>query len=114
MVRTHFGQHGDDCYGCKLRNVSIGLPSDMPTRSDVASKKAYEKTRVRDIEAYKRLRVEGAVKSTQGAARLEQTARTKFELETGQVMPVASMSRRLEEAQSEVKERMAVHAKETA
>jgi hypothetical protein len=88
----------------------------MPSRSpDAVASKRYEKDRDKDITAYKRLRKEGLkVKGTIGAARLEQTARTSFELETGMVAPTASISRQVEEGNKEVKERMAVAAKESA
>jgi len=115
MQKTHFGQHGDDCFGCKIQSVSIGQPSDMPTRKpEVVASKRYEAQREKDIAAYRRLRKDGRVKGTQGAARLEQSANTKFELESGQVAPTASISRRIEEAQTEVKQRMAEHHKEVA
>lgn len=115
MQKTHFGQHGDDCFGCKIQSIAIGQPSDMITRKpEVVASKRYQTQREKDMAAYRRLRKDGVVKSTQGAARLEQTASTKFELESGQVAPTASMARRLEEAQTEVKQRMAEHHKEVA
>lgn len=116
MERTHFGQHGDECFGCKLRSVAIGLPSDLPTRKpEYAANLTYRKTREKDIAAYKRLRKEGlTVRGTTGAARLEQGARTKFELESGRVADTPALSRRYEEANNEIKERMVLHAKEVA
>jgi len=116
MVKTHFGQHGDDCFGCKVQAINIGRPSDMPTRKPqaVADKQYWDK-REKDVSAYKRLRGEGLqVRGTVGAAKLEQTARTTFELESGQVAPTASISRRIEEANNEVKERMVEAKKESA
>ena len=116
MQRTHFGQHGPDCFGCKVQSVAIGRASDMPTRRpEAVASKQYETARQKDISAYKRLRAEGLqVKGTLGAARLEQTARTEFELQSGRVAPTASMSRCIEEGQKEVAERMAQHSKEVA
>jgi hypothetical protein len=116
MERTHFGQHGEDCFGCKVRSVSIGQPSDMPTRNPQAvADKRYWTQREKDTAAYKRMRKEGLeVKGTVNAARLEATARTEFELVSGQVAPTASLSRQIQEATVEVSERMAVHEKEVA
>lgn len=116
MERTHFGQHGPDCFGCKVRSVAIGQPSDMPTRKPQAvADKRYWQQREKDIAAYKRLRADGLeVKGTVNADRLEATARTEFELVSGQVAPTATISRQIQEATVEVAERMAVHEKETA
>jgi hypothetical protein len=115
MERTHFGQH-EDCFGCKVRSVAIGQPSDMPTRKPQAvADKRYWTQREKDIAAYKRMRKEGLeVKGTVNADRLEATARTEFELISGQVAPTASLSRQIQEATVEVAERMEVHEKEVA
>lgn len=32
MVRTHHGQHGDDCFGCKAVTVQVS-PAATPTRT---------------------------------------------------------------------------------
>jgi hypothetical protein len=116
VERTHFGQHDDGCFGCKVRSVAIGRASDMPTRKpEAVAAKQYERDREKDIAAYKRLRQDGLkVKGTIGADKLEATARTEFELESGIVAPSASMSREIESAQVELTERMEVHEKEMA
>ena len=31
MTRTHFGQHGDDCFGCKVQSIQFD-PYAMPSR----------------------------------------------------------------------------------
>jgi len=116
MERKHWGQHDVNCFACKIQSVGIGQPSDMPTRKPAAvASKQYERTRERDIAAYKRLRKEGLeVRGTSGAHRLEREARTEFELKTGMIAPTASLSRQTEEGNKEVVERMAVAAKESA
>lgn len=30
MIRTHHGQHGADCFGCKVRTVQLGTPAFHP------------------------------------------------------------------------------------
>lgn len=114
MEKKHWGQH-DDCFACKIQSIGIGQPSDMPTRNPNAVATAqYERSRTRDIDAYKRLRKEGLeVRGTSGAHRLEREARTEFELKTGMVAPTASMSRQIDEGNKEITERMAVAAKES-
>lgn len=42
MKRTHTGQHGDDCFGCRIQSVGIA-PSAMPSRhNDVATRRSNE------------------------------------------------------------------------
>lgn len=30
MIRTHFGQHGDDCFGCHVQSIQFGRPAFQP------------------------------------------------------------------------------------
>jgi len=115
MVKTHFGQHGDECFACKIQFINVSGAA-MPTRkANLVSQLDYSAKREKDIDAYKRLRKEGnKVKSTTDARMLEREARTTFELESGMVAPTPSMSRRVEQAQSEAQEVMTALAKEDA
>lgn len=73
-----------DCFGCKAASVSFSATA-MPTRSPIGEQTRFEKTRDKDVSAYKRLRQEGLQpKSTQGAAELESRAASRWEVETGQ------------------------------
>jgi hypothetical protein len=75
----------------------------MPTRSGVGAQEAYIGGREKDIAAYRRLRADGLQpKTTTGAAQLEARADSKWEVETGQMIGNASISRQLDEVQSAV------------
>ena len=72
-----------DCFGCKIQTISIA-GSAMPTRSEAGRVEA-ETTRMHaDVAAYKRLRKDGLQpKTVKGSAKLEKTAGSKWEIETG-------------------------------
>lgn len=88
MQRTHFGQHGAECFGCKIQTVSIA-PSATPSRHPGAARaKAGDKQLAKDLDAYKRMRQAGLEpKSTQGAARVEAVATSEYEVVSGQLGP---------------------------
>jgi hypothetical protein len=91
-----------DCFGCKASGISFA-PSAMPTRSDAGAQEAFTQQRHKDVAAYKRLRADGLQpKSTTGAASLEARADSKWEVETGQMIGNASISRQLDEVQSAI------------
>jgi hypothetical protein len=80
MERTHFGQHGPDCFGCRVRTVQFGNVEAPPQRN-------MELQWARDLPAYKRLRTQGLQPPrTQGAAELEARAHTKREVEMGRII----------------------------
>ena len=92
-----------DCFGCKVASVGFSA-SAMPTRSSVGAQEAYNGTRERDLAAYRRLRKEGLQpKATTGAAAVEQRADSRWEVETGQMIGNAKVTRMLDEVQSAVK-----------
>ena len=69
--------HPSDCFGCKTLSLSLSV-------SGISDSAKFNKTHEKDIAAYKRLRADGTQpRSTQGAARLEATASSKWEVETG-------------------------------
>jgi hypothetical protein len=73
----------------------------MPTRSGIAEQDRFNKTHEKDVEAYKRLRRDGTQpRSTQGAARVEATADSKWEVETG--IKVGKAGERYDAAQAAV------------
>jgi hypothetical protein len=85
MHRHNAGMCPENCFGCKAANVGFAS-SAMPTRKpQVVERKEWEKTTVKDLAAYKRLRQDGLQpKATKGAAELESRAASKWEAETGQ------------------------------
>lgn len=59
MQRTHFGQHGPNCFGCKIQSVSFGVAA-FPTRKPDAVKHAEWVDQMEtDMPAYKALRADG-------------------------------------------------------
>ncbi len=73
-----------DCFGCKAGSVMVSSRA-MPTRrGSTIQGLELERKHATDIAAYKRLRHEGyQPKATKGAARLEATAVSNYEIETG-------------------------------
>lgn len=85
--RQRHPQYVEDCFGCKALTIQL-TPSAAPTSADAsfAKWKAEEKTLTEDGEAYKRLRRDGfQPKNINGSAQLEAEARTRYEIESGQL-----------------------------
>jgi len=72
----------------RIRSIGFGVGT-MPTRHPVsASVEAREKRWAKDMPAYKRMRQQGLQpKTIDGAADIELRAETRFEVESGQVLP---------------------------
>ena len=82
-MSVHHGQHGPDCYGCKLRSVQFG-------RVEPTAQSQMERQWDRDLPAYKRLRDQGLQpRTTQGAAELEQRAASQLEVNMGKLIDPA-------------------------
>jgi len=81
----------------------------MPTRKPAAVGARQTEERIaQDLPAYKRLRDEGLQPAgTRGAANLEKRANSKWEIENGKIHNDESFTKRIDKAQSEVKEMMA-------
>jgi hypothetical protein len=95
MIRTHTGQHGDGCFGCKIQTVQIAATA-TPTRGGAAvqAQKQREKELVKDLDAYKLMRKEGLhPNATKGAHKMAQRAESTFEVESGKL--AADSSRKL-------------------
>ena len=94
MIRTHGVDHwrpeadadGPPCWGCKIQTVGIA-PSAMPSRHPGAANNVkLERDLVKDLDAYKRMRLAGEhPKHTRGAARIESQAESSFEIQSGQL-----------------------------
>lgn len=86
MEKTHFGQHGAECFGCKLSSIQFGNVEAPPQR-------AVEARLERDLPAYRRLRQQGLQpKATRGAAELETRAESQWEIEHGRIVAPAVQS----------------------
>ena len=88
MERTHFGQHGDACFGCRIQTINIA-PSvfeTTPGGAKAASNKRREGELVKDLAAFRRMRLAGEQpRSTRGAAKVESQAESSFEVASGQL-----------------------------
>lgn len=72
-----------DCFGCKIQTISIA-GSAMPTRSEAGRVEMETQRMHKDVAAYKRLRKDGLQpKTVKGSARLEKSAGSRWEIETG-------------------------------
>lgn len=66
MKRKHFGQHGDDCFGCKIQTVGLD-PSAVPTRRNTvaptvsAGANSWERGIVRDERGMPLLDKDGVI-----------------------------------------------------
>src|ERR1035437_5582704 len=82
--KTHFDPEG--CFGCKIMTVGVA-PSAMPSRNPGAAHNVFrEKEMVKDLDAFKRMRVAGQhPRSTRGAAKGERQAESSFEIASGQL-----------------------------
>lgn len=54
MIKTHFGQHDKDCFGCKLATVQFESANERAIEV-----RKRDRNFERDAAAYKRLRAEG-------------------------------------------------------
>jgi len=80
LIRTHFGQHPDGCFGCHLISVQFGNVEAPVERS-------IEQRIEKDLPAYKRMRDNGLQPpSTRNAYELEQRANTEFEVKMGKLV----------------------------
>lgn len=84
---THGVTHWDPdtCFGCKVKTVGVA-PSAMPSRHPgAAGAVVREKKLVKDLAAYKRMRLAGEnPKSTSGAAKIESECESSYEICSGQ------------------------------
>jgi hypothetical protein len=80
MERTHFGQHGDDCFGCKVQSIEFG-------NVEPPAERAIEKRMDKDLPAYQRMRYQGLQPPrTKGAAELEARAHSQIEIDLGKLI----------------------------
>ena len=83
---THPFLDVESCFACKVSHIAFGA-SAMPTRAHSARSAVIEaKDRIlhKDLDAYKRLRMDGTQpKRIDGAAEVEQRADEKWQIETG-------------------------------
>ncbi len=103
MKRTHWGQHGEDCFGCRVQTVSIAA-SAMPTRSPQAVQLENRERRwSRDMDAYSRLRRDHVQpRKIDGSADLEIRSSEKYEVEHGMVSPNPTARKRTSKILSEL------------
>ena len=81
---THPNLDVEDCFGCRVAGIRMGMNSTTSRGSKVAQINKTERQWNVDMPAYKRLRREGLQpKRIDGAAEIEKKAEHKFQVETG-------------------------------
>jgi hypothetical protein len=77
-AKTHPTLDVDGCFGCKISGVKLGVSELM------SGEKKRESTLSKDLDAYKRLRMNGQQpKQIDGAANVEARAQENWQVETG-------------------------------
>lgn len=87
----------DTCYSCRVLSVGIAA-SAMPTRSPECVETARsEKVLVKDRTAFKQMRDDGMQPAKMhGAADLQRHAESKWEVESGKILPPQVRDRAVE------------------
>ena len=76
--QTHPSLDVEGCFACKISRVSLGFSEKM------SSEKSRESVLSKDLDAYKRLRMNGQQpKQIDGAANVESRATDGWQIETG-------------------------------
>jgi hypothetical protein len=76
MMRSHWGQHDEDCYGCKLQSIRLSRGLHPISRKD----RQWD----RDMDAYSRLKRSGVQpQQIDGCANLEAKAQSEVEIRYG-------------------------------
>ena len=88
MNHAEHTEYTEGCFVCKVSTISFGS-SSMPTRNPTAAAtEAREKRWNKDMPAYKELRAQGLQPPRiDGSAELASKAETRFEVESGKVLP---------------------------
>jgi hypothetical protein len=87
VKRTHWGQHGDGCFGCKAQTVGISAAATPGRRPDAVFHTEREKRWHRDHAAVRTLAKQGITPAhVDGSADLAARATTKAEIESGGVV----------------------------
>lgn len=89
MALTHGHTHWDPdgCYGCRLKTVGFApsIFQTTPGGAKAAESRVRERKLVKDLAAFKRLRMDGQTPpTTKGAARLESECESPYEIASAQ------------------------------
>lgn len=88
LTHSHQGQHGPDCFGCKIRTVAFGASCTPGRRPEAMATMAREDRWNKDIPAYGELMKNGVQpRKVDGCADVAKSDATKFEIETGITVP---------------------------
>lgn len=89
-MRRHGGEHWDPehCDGCRYQTIGFApsIFTTTPGGAKAADNNRRERGLVKDLDAFKRMRLAGEQpKATRGAAKIESQAESSFEIASGQV-----------------------------
>lgn len=90
MEETHGVTHWlpDTCFGCRVKTIGFApsIFATTPGGAKAASMNKREGAMVKDLAAFKRMRLEGLEpRATRGAAKIESQAESTFEVASGQL-----------------------------
>ena len=100
-IRDH-SACGPECFRCRIMGITV-MASALPTRQPIVARTVErEKGLVKDRTSFKRMRDQGMQPAKmRGAAELERHAESRFEVESGKILP-ARYRQRILEAQKEI------------
>ena len=90
MDHREHTQYTDGCIVCKISTVGFGAGTNITKKGadDAVYKTKFEKGLEKDRPAYKEMRKQGLRPAKMfGADKMMNQARTKFEIESGKLMP---------------------------
>jgi hypothetical protein len=86
VKRTHWGQHGDACFGCKARTVSVSAEATPGRRPEAVFHANREREWARDHAATRTLAKQGITPAhVDGSADLAARATDRTEIEAGRL-----------------------------
>jgi hypothetical protein len=84
MERTHHGQHGPDCFGCKAQTVAISAHATPGRRPDAVFHADRERQWAKDHQAVRTLAKQGITPAhCDGAAELANRATSAENIQRG-------------------------------
>jgi len=87
VKRTHFGQHGDGCFGCKARTIQIAAQATPGRRPQAVFHENRERQWDKDHAAVRTLAKQGITPAhVDGAADLAARAPSKDYIESGGII----------------------------
>ncbi len=90
----------ENCFQCKINSIQFSPAANISKMTPkVREQREFQEAAMTDVEAYRRLRKEGfQPRAVRGSARLEKTAESRFEIESGYRLSSAKVGAKYDEA----------------